>query len=65
MRSKCPPTRPEVKSTPQAQPLGYVEDVVEPRTKLEGIFSALLEVPGAACLIRIRHNGAFFIGIFF
>jgi hypothetical protein len=50
---------------PQAQPLGYVEDVVEPRTKLEGIFSALLEVPGAACLIRIRHNGAFFIGIFF
>ena len=26
--------------TPEAYPLGYVEDVFEPRTKLAGVFSA-------------------------
>jgi len=32
------PTRPRVKKTPQAWPLGYAEDVFEPRTKLEAVF---------------------------
>jgi hypothetical protein len=34
------PTRPEVKSSPQAYPPGYVEDADEPRTKLEAVFNS-------------------------
>jgi hypothetical protein len=34
------PTRPQVKSSPQAYPLGYVEDADEPRTKLETVFNS-------------------------
>jgi hypothetical protein len=30
------------KRKPEAYPLGYVEDVLEPRTKLEAIFSVLI-----------------------
>src|SRR5687768_13376450 len=33
------------KTEPKAYPLGYVEDSVEPRTKLEGFFSILLGKP--------------------
>jgi hypothetical protein len=34
------PTRPEVKSAPEAYPLGYVEDAGKPRTKLEAVFNS-------------------------
>jgi hypothetical protein len=30
------------KRKPEAYPLGYVEDFLEPRTKLEAIFSVLI-----------------------
>jgi hypothetical protein len=36
------PTRPQPMATPQAYPLGYVEDVVEGRTKLGIVFISLL-----------------------
>ena len=36
-------------SKPEAYPLGYVEDSVEPRTKLEGIFTILLTEEGHYC----------------
>jgi hypothetical protein len=35
------PARPQVQKTPQAYPLGYVEDVFKPRTKLAVVFSSL------------------------
>jgi hypothetical protein len=34
---------------PEAYPQGYVEDSVEPRTKLEGIFTILLAEEGHHC----------------
>ena len=40
-----------MKNTPETYPLGYVEDVFNPRTQLEIVFSSLLgllEVPGHA-----------------
>ena len=36
------PTRPQPMATPQAYPLGYVEDVAEVRTPLGTVFSSLL-----------------------
>jgi hypothetical protein len=36
------PTRPQVKSSPQTYPRGYVEDADEPRTKLEAVFNSLI-----------------------
>src|SRR5687768_9943053 len=39
------PTRPQVRQKAKAYPLGYIEDSVEPRTKLEGFFSLLLGKP--------------------
>src|SRR6266850_2096852 len=36
------PTRPQARQIPEAYPQGYVEDFVEPRTKLAAIFSILL-----------------------
>jgi hypothetical protein len=41
-------------SKPEAYPLGYVEDFDEPRTKLAGFFSILLEE--AALLEKIFVN---------
>jgi len=38
---KSLPARPQVKPTQQAYPQGYVEDVDEPRTKLEAFFNIL------------------------
>ena len=35
------PTRPQAQKSPEAYPLGYVEDGFEPRTKLEIVFSSL------------------------
>jgi hypothetical protein len=35
------PTRPQPMATPEAKPLGYVEDVVEARTKLGIVFISL------------------------
>jgi hypothetical protein len=35
------PTRPQPPPTPQAYPLGYVEDVGKARTQLGGFFSIL------------------------
>jgi len=37
------PTRPQVKSKPQAYPLGYIEDFAEPRTQLGACFSIPLK----------------------
>jgi hypothetical protein len=34
-------TRPQAEHTPEAYPLGYVEDVCEPRTTLRAFFSSL------------------------
>jgi hypothetical protein len=48
------PTRPQVKNTPEAYPLGYVEDVFKSRTQLEIVFSSLLEIPGDAAQERPR-----------
>ena len=39
---KAHPTRPQAKNTPEAYPLGYVEDVFEPRTKLGTFLSVPL-----------------------
>jgi hypothetical protein len=36
------PTRPQPMATPQAYPLGYVEDVVEVRTQLGTVFTILM-----------------------
>ncbi len=51
---------PPAKNTPEAYPLGYVEDVFKPRTQLEIVFSRLLElleVPGNAAHKRARVPG--------
>jgi hypothetical protein len=37
------PARPQPMATPQAYPLGYVEDVAEVRTLLADFFSILLD----------------------
>jgi hypothetical protein len=37
------PARPQAEQEPEAYPLGYVEDFDEPRTKLAGFFSILLD----------------------
>jgi hypothetical protein len=34
---------------PEAYPQGYVEEPIEPRTKLEGIFTILLSEEGHYC----------------
>ncbi len=50
-------TRPQAKKTPEAYPLGYVEDSFELRTKLEGLFSNRLEVADGALQHRnLRHR---------
>jgi hypothetical protein len=36
------PTRPQPTTTPQAYPLGYVEDVAEARTPLGAVFTTLM-----------------------
>jgi hypothetical protein len=36
------PARPQPMATPQAYPLGYVEDVVEVRTQLGTVFTILM-----------------------
>jgi hypothetical protein len=36
------PTRPQPMATPQAYPLGYVEDVAEVRTPLGTVFTILI-----------------------
>jgi hypothetical protein len=36
------PTRPQPMATPQAYPLGYVEDVAEVRTPLGTVFTILM-----------------------
>lgn len=36
------PTRPQPMATPEAHPLGYVEDVVEVRTPLGAVFTILM-----------------------
>jgi hypothetical protein len=41
---KVHPARPQAKPTPQAYPLGYVEDVDETRTKLGNFFSILVNL---------------------
>jgi len=41
-------TRPEAKKTPEAYPLGYVEDFFETRTKLGACFSSRLEFADGA-----------------
>ena len=43
------PARPQPKNRPQAYPLGYVEDLLKARTKLEGFFSILLVLALAGC----------------
>ena len=42
-------------ATPQAYPLGYVEDVVEQRTKLGVVFSSLLGFGAAEARIAIAR----------
>jgi len=41
------PARPQPMATPQAYPLGYVEDVDEPRTKLGAVFNSrrVMKIP--------------------
>ena len=41
-RRAVPRARPQPMATPQAYPLGYVEDGCEPRTTLRAFFSILL-----------------------
>jgi hypothetical protein len=49
------PTRPQPMATPQAYPLGYVEDVVEARTKLGIVFISLLRFGAAETNITIAR----------
>ncbi|MDQ6733899.1 MAG: hypothetical protein M3Z35_07245 [Nitrospirota bacterium] len=46
------------KATPEAYPLGYVEDVVEARTLLEAVFNILLRYSQGLgrCLINTRSD---------
>src|SRR5687767_11795993 len=62
--SKRLPARPQG-AWPPRRSGSYVEVDKRLRTQLGGVFSSLLEVPGAAGFIRIRHNRALFVGIFF
>jgi hypothetical protein len=41
-RRAVPRVRPQAKETPQAYPLGYVEEVSKTRTKLTGFINSLL-----------------------
>jgi hypothetical protein len=43
------PTRPEVKSAPEAYPLGYVENAGKPRTKWRPFSTAVIFL---GCLLR-------------
>jgi hypothetical protein len=50
------PTRPQPKSKPEAQPLGYVEDFDEARTKLGAVFGIhLFARAGYRDILRNRH----------
>ena len=57
--SKSPSSKAAGELKPEAYPLGYVEDFDEPRTKLAGFFSILLEEAALLEVVFVDDGGGF------